>query len=214
MMTVESIEPVPMQERLYRIRFADGTVLKTQDYVILEQGITPGQTLDESTMEQLRLAVGRASAKARALRMIAAAGVSKGELEHRLKQKGEKAADAAEAVAWLEELQLLDDGETAAQLVQSAVRKGYGKARIRQILYQKHIPEEYWEDALSQVPEMDDAVDSFLLRRFRGSEPDEKELKRAMDALLRRGHSWADIRAGLRRYSASLEDRLEEFPHE
>lgn len=213
-MIVESIEPMPLQERTYRVRFADGTVLKTQDYVILEQGLQPGMELDEDAMKDLRKAAGLASAKNRAVRIIAASGVSAGELEHRLTQKGESPEDARAAVQWLEELHLLDDGETAAQLVRSAVQKGYGKARIKQILYQKHIPEEFWEDALAQVPDMDDAVDRFLQQRFRSREPDEKELKRAMDALVRRGHSWQDIRAGLKRYSASLEDAMEEYPYE
>lgn len=213
-MIVESIEPMPLQERTYRVRFADGTVLRTQDYVILELGLKPGLDLDGEAMERLRRAVGLASAKNRAVRIIAASGVSKGELEHRLTQKGEAPDDAREAVRWLEELDLLDDGQTAAQLVRAAVQKGYGRARIKQILFQKRIPEEYWEDALAQVPEMDGAVDRFLAQRLKGGMPDEKELKRVMDALLRRGHSWQDIRAGLKRYSASLEDALEEFPYE
>ena len=46
--------------------------------------------------------------------------------------------------------------------------------------------------------------DEFLQKRFRGAKPDPKELKRATDALLRRGHSYHDIQAGLRRYEASL----------
>ena len=152
----------------------------------------------------------KASAKARAVRIVSAAGVSKEELEHRLTQKGEKPEDARAAVAWLSELELLDDARTAEQLVRSAVQKGYGKARIKQILYQKRIPEEYWEDALTQVPDMDGAVDKFLAQRLKGRDPDEKELKRTIDALLRRGHSWQDIRAGLQRYSASLDVDLEE----
>ena len=63
---------------------------------------------------------------------------------------------------------------------------------------------------MSQVPDMDDAVDKFIRQRLKGRDPDEKELKRTIDALLRRGHSWSDIRAGLRRYSSSLEADLEE----
>lgn len=149
--------------------------------------------------------MGKASAKARAVRIVSATGISREELQRRLTQKGETPQDAREAVEWLSDLQLLDDGKTAEQLVRSAVNKGYGKARIRQILFEKRIPEEYWEDALALVPEMDGAVDKFLQQRFRGREPEEKEIKRAVDALLRRGHSWSDIRAGLRRYSDSLD---------
>lgn len=209
-MTIERIEPLPMQEHTFRLHLSDGSVIKTQDYVIADLGLFPGIELDEQGLEDLRAAAGRASAKVRAVRIVSASGVSKGELERRLTQKGEKPEDARAAVQWLSDLELLDDAKTAEQLVRSAVNKGYGKARIKQILYQKHIPAEYWEDALAQVPEMDGAVDKFLAQRLRGREPDEKELKRTIDALLRRGHSWQDIRAGLRRYSASLDVDLEE----
>jgi len=209
-MTIDRIEPAATQEHGIKICFADGTVIRTQDYVAFDLGLYPGLELDEEKMHALTRAVGLASAKNRAVRIITASGVSKKELQHRLKQKGEREEDAEAAVQWLSELELLDDAKTAEQLVRSAINKGYGTARIRQILFEKRIPEEYWEQALSQIPEMDDAIDAFLAKRLRGRDPDEKELKRTIDALLRRGHSWQDIRAGLRRYSASLEANLEE----
>ena len=212
-MTIERIEPLPMQEHTFRLHLSDGTVIRTQDYVIADQGLFPGVVLDDEKMQALREAVSLASAKNRAVRIVSASGVSKGELERRLTQKGESEQDARAAVQWLSDLELLDDAKTAEQLVRSAVRKGYGRARIKQILFEKRIPEEYWEEALALVPDMDDAVDRFLSQRLKGREPDQKELKRTIDALLRRGHSWSDIRAGLRRYSASLEADLEE-PYE
>ena len=52
---------------------------------------------------------------------------------------------------------------------------------------------------------MDDAIDRLLARRWQGTAPDEKEIKKAVDALIRRGHSWKDIQSGLRRYRADLE---------
>lgn len=51
---------------------------------------------------------------------------------------------------------------------------------------------------MPELPEMDDAIDRFLLRRWQGKDPDEKEVKRTVDALIRRGHSWKDIQSGLR----------------
>lgn len=212
-MTIERIEPLPLQEHTFRLHLSDGTVLRTPDYVIADQGLFPGAVLEEEQLQALRQAVSLASAKTRAVRIVSASGVSKGELERRLTQKGETEQDARAAVQWLSDLELLDDAKTAEQLVRSAVRKGYGTARIRQILFEKRIPEEYWEEALALVPDMDDAVDRFLSQRLKGRDPDQKELKRTIDALLRRGHSWSDIRAGLRRYSASLEADLEE-PYE
>ena len=194
-----------MQEHLFRLHLSDGTVIKTPDYVIADLGLYPGAMVEDETLQKLREAVSLASAKNRAVRIVSAIGVSKRELERRLIQKGETAQDAQSAVQWLSDLELLDDAKTAEQLVRSAVNKGYGKARIKQILFEKRIPEEFWDQALELVPDMDDAVDKFLNQRLKGREPDQKELKRTIDALLRRGHSWSDIRAGLRRYSASLD---------
>ncbi len=198
------------REHWFRICLSDGTVIKTQDYVIADLGLFKGMSLDETKLRQLQAAVGLASAKNRAVRIATASAVSKKELQRRLTQKGESDEDADAAVRWLSELELLDDRKTAEQLVRIAVNKGYGRARIKQILFEKRIPQEYWDEALALVPEMDDAVDQFLARRLKGREPDEKELKRTIDALLRRGHSWQDIRAGLRRYSATLDIDQEE----
>ena len=212
-MKIDRLEPLPSQEHTFRVFLSDGTVVKTQDYVIADLGLFPGAELGEEQLREFLAAAGLASAKNRAVRIVSASGVSKKELERRLTQKGEPAQDARAAVQWLSELELLDDAKTAEQLVRSAVHKGYGKARIKQILYEKRIPEEFWEDALSQMPDMDGAVDKFLSQRLKGRDPDQKELKRTIDALLRRGHSWSDIRAGLQRYSASLDADLEE-PYE
>lgn len=209
-MKLERLEPVYQQEHRFKLCFSDGTVVKTQDYVIADLGLYVGMELDDAGMKQLLDAASLASAKNRAVRIVSATGVSKQDLEHRLTRKGESPQDAKAAVQWLEDLQLLDDGKTAEQLVRSAVHKGYGKARIKQILFEKRIPQELWEEALAQVPDMERAVDKFLAQRLKGREPDQKELKRTVDALLRRGHSWSDIRAGLRRYSDSL-DLEEEY---
>lgn len=204
-MTIERLEPLARQPHRLKIHLSDGTVLTTQDYVAADLLLYPGKVLEEPDHRALLEAVALASAKNRAVRMIAAAGHSRQDLRRKLVQKGETPEAAQAAVDWLTELKLLDDGETAAALVRSAVAKGYGKARIRQILQEKSIPRELWDDAMELVPAMDDAVDRFLERRFRGNAPDEKEIKRAVDALLRRGHSYADIRAGLQRYDLSLE---------
>ena len=207
-MRLLAIQELPQSKRV-KLLFDDDTVLKTQPYLIADLGLYSGMELSESDYRALLAAAGKASAKARAVRIVAAAGVSEKELQKRLVQKGEDKQDAEEAVGWLKELHLLDDRETARQLVTSAVSKGYGRARIKNILYEKGIPQEYWADALDTVPEMDDAIDRFLARRWQGTAPDEKEIKKAVDALIRRGHSWKDIQSGLRRYRTGLE--LEEI---
>ena len=143
-MRLLSIQELPQSGRV-KLVFDDETVLKTQPYLLADFGLYSGMELSEEDYQALLAAARKASARARAVRIVAAAGVSERELQKRLVQKGEEAADAKEAVGWLKELHLLDDGETARQLVASAAAKGYGKSRIKNILYEKGIPQEFWE---------------------------------------------------------------------
>ena len=64
---------------------------------------------------------------------------------------------------------------------------------------------------MEDMPPPDGAIDRFLASRLKDCPPDEKELKRAIDALLRRGHRWSDIRPALQRYTDALDDRMEEL---
>ncbi len=154
--------------------------------------------LDESAFSALEAANSAASAKARAVRIISAASVSKGDLERRLTEKGEDPADAKNAVRWLEDLKLLDDAETARQIVARGAARGYGAERIRQMLYQKRIPKQYWDEALGTMPDMTEALTGFLQKRL-GEAPDQKTIQSAAQAAIRRGFTWSEVREALER---------------
>ncbi len=202
-MKLEKLEPLDSPNYL-RLIFEDGKRLKAPAFKVVELGLTPGAEVTPEVFLALENAQSLASCKERAVRILTASGLSKKELQKRLVQKGESEEDAEAAVAWLEELHLIDDLETAKQLVRSACLRGYGAARAKSILYEKGIPKELWDEALEKLPEMDGAIDTFLRRKLDGRTLDAKQIKKTVDALLRRGHSYHDIQAGLRRYEASL----------
>ena len=52
----------------------------------------------------------------------------------------------------------------------------------------------------------EERITAFLNQKMHGHENDPKQLKRAADALLRRGFRWEEIRAGLNRYGANIEE--------
>ena len=172
-----------------------------------DYGLYTGMDLTQQQLATLRSDAGQMSAKMRAVRIVAASNVSKDDLQQRLIRKGEDPHQAAEAVAWMEELNLVDDRETAAQIVSRCAAKGYGIARVKQALYEKRIPKEYWQEALEDYPDQTDRIVEFLRSRL-GSGADEREQRRAVDALLRRGHSYGDVRQALRQLD------LEDFPEE
>lgn len=202
-MKLEKLEPLDSPNYL-RLIFEDGKRLKAPAFKVVELGLTPGAEVTPEVFLALENAQSLASCKERAVRILTASGLSKKELQKRLVQKGESEEDAEAAVAWLEELHLIDDLETAKQLVRSACLRGYGAVRAKSILYEKGIPKELWDEALEELPEMDGAIDTFLRRKLDGRTLDAKQIKKTVDALLRRGHSYHDIQAGLRRYEASL----------
>lgn len=202
-MKLEKLEPLDSPNYL-RLIFEDGKRLKAPAFKVVELGLTPGAEVTPEVFLALENAQSLASCKERAVRILTASGLSKKELQKRLVQKGESEEDAEAAVAWLEELHLIDDLETAKQLVRSACLRGYGAARAKSILYEKGIPKELWDEALEDLPEMDGAIDVFLRRKLDGRTLDAKQIKKTVDALLRRGHSYHDIQSGLRRYETSL----------
>ena len=204
-MKIDAIEQSKRAREKLRVRFDDGTNLLVPVSVVTELRLRVGLELSEAALQSLRDSCALATAKERAVRIVSASAVSQRELERRLVRKGESEEHAQEAVKWLSDLRLLDDRQVAEQVVRSGAAKGYGAARIRQMLFEKRVPRELWDEALAALPTQDDAIDEFLRRRFRGKTPDRAECKRATDALLRRGHSWSDIRRALERYAPDEE---------
>lgn len=189
-----------------KLHFSDGSTLRVPLSVVVDERLYLTMEISEERLARIQESASAASAKLRAVRIVAASGVSEKELRRRLVDKGEDPEHADQAVQWLHDLNLLDDAETARRIVERGAAKGYGKARIRQMLYEKGIERELWDDALRFMPEPDDAIDRYLLNHLDGREPDRKQLKKITDALLRRGHSWEHIRAGLARYEVSVEE--------
>ena len=193
----------------HSVTFSDGSVMRLYRRTIEDFGLFVGLELTDEEMKTLKTAAEKMSAKTRAVRIVAASNVSKTDLEQRLIRKGENKDSAREAVQWMEDLNLVDDRRTARQIVERCAAKGYGKSRAKQALYEKQIPREFWEEALQDYPDMTDSIYKFLCSKLRG-EWDERELKRVIDALLRKGHSYGQIRTALERLKIDADDLQED----
>ena len=208
-MKIESLKTEPDRAGRYWLTFEDGTKLALYRQTVEDFALYSGKELTEDSYSALLEAAGAMSAKMRAVRIVAASSVSKKDLKHRLIQKGEAPSDAADAVAWMEEMHLLDDGQTAQQVVSRCAAHGYGIQRAKQALYEKKIPKEYWEEALADYPDQTASIVSFLRARLTDLS-DRREVKRATDALLRRGHSYSDVRRAFHHLDLDMDDLPEE----
>ena len=202
-MKIKAIESTRSPQGRVRLCFDNGKTMMVLPSVVADLSLYPGLELSGAAFASLEDSCAEASAKDRAVRIISAVPVTKKELEHRLIQKGEREEHAKAAVEWLDDLHLLNDAQVAESIVRSGAARGYGASRIRQMLYEKRVPKELWDAALEKLPPQDDAMDSYLQKRFRGKKPDDAERRRAANALARRGHSWSNIRAALERYAPS-----------
>ena len=196
MMRIKSLAASPDRAGRYRVVLEDDSVLRLYRQTVEDFGLYAGIELSDEQMQMLQTAAGEMSAKMRAVRIVAASSVSKRDLEHRLIQKGEDPEQAKAAVDWMSDMSLLDDGKTAQQIVSRCISKGYGLSRAKQALYEKRIPRELWDAALEGYPEQIDKIMDFLESRL-GEAPSDQEVKRAIDALLRRGHSYGSIRRAM-----------------
>ena len=208
-MKIDLLKTTPDRAGRYWITLETGKKMALYRQTVEEFGLYSGKELSEDTWEALLEHAGKISARMRAVRIVSASNVSKQDLQDRLVRKGETPNQAREAVEWMEDLHLVDDRNTAEQVVHSCISKGYGLARAKQALFEKRIPKEYWEEALAEYPDQMEYILRFL-RKSLDAEPDDRQIKKAVDALLRRGHSYGRIREGLQLISVETDDFLED----
>lgn len=205
MMKIETLASQPDRAGRHAVRFSDGTAMRLYRQTVEDFGLYAGMELDEAQLQNLKTAAGQMSAKMRAVRIVAASSVSKQDLQRRLVQKGENPDQARQAVEWMTELHLVDDRQTAQQIVQRCIQKGYGLARAKQALYEKRIPKEYWQEVLAEYPDQLDAIESYLRNHLKDAK-DPKQLRKVIDALVRKGHNYSRIKQALNTLTVDTED--------
>ena len=112
--------------------------------------------------------------------------------------KAQTGKQAAEIVRWAEDIGLLNDRAYAAALADYCRRKGWGYYKIKDELYRRRVPRDLWEEALEKLGDPAEAIDRFLEQKL--TDPtDRKQVKKASDALARRGFSWHQVSEGIER---------------
>lgn len=227
-MKIAKLEPSRHKEGRWLVWLEDGTPVRVGEGDVIALGLYAGKELDEESGAALTAAAQYSKLNERAVEMLSARVMSKKELTDKLsalprrrkgKDEREEIPDAdalqrqkeelhsqAEAVAGrMEELGLLNDGEYAAAIVRNYAAKGYGPRKLRDELYRRGIPKEFWKSAMARAGETGDAIDKLVEKKLRGLEPTRENLKRTADYLARRGYGWEEISAALSRYDMGEE---------
>lgn len=228
-MKIERLEPSQHKAGRWLVWLEDGSLLRVGEGDVVAQSLYAGKELSEQEAAALTAAAGQSKLNERAVALLSARPMSRKELVDKLstptrprKKAGEERTgpdpealarqrealrEAAEKTAdRLGDLGLLDDGEYARTVARHYAAKGFGVRRIRDELYRRGVPREYWDEALAEFEAGEDALDKLVRQKLRGAEPTREDLKKVSDYLARRGFGWEEISAALERYDADLEE--------
>ena len=205
-MVIQDLKPSKHIQGRWLALLEDGSILRVGENEVIQFALYRGKELTEEEAQALLDCARRSGLKEKALELLTRKPQSRRELERKLQEWEAGEEESAAICDRLEELGFLNDQRYAAQVVRHYSAKGYGPRKIRDELYRRGVPRELWDQALDQAEDPAGAINDFLAKKLKGGRPAPKELKKASDALARRGYAWADISEGLRRYGADVED--------
>ena len=205
-MRIERVQASAHKKGRVLVFLEDGACLRITEQELLDFGLRSGDELDDKTLQRLKEAAGVSNVKATAADLVGKRAMSRRDLERKLQNRGASETEARYAAEWMEAIGAINDADYAAVLARHCADLGYGPQRVREKLYEKGVPRELWDDALDALPDSTGQIDAFLERKLRGRVPDQREKKRLCDALLRRGFSWPEVKAGLNRLGSEIED--------
>ena len=189
----------------FLVEFDGGETLRSTLEAVTDARLYVGMELDEEAFEELKRSSSKALDRQKALEMLSRRPYSRRELKDKLLRRGTDEQSADECIAWLDEHGFLDDGEYAGAVARHYSAKGYGAGRVKSELRRRGIERELADETLSELPENTEKIDAYIARRL--SDPKDRDSVRKIGAaLFRRGYSWEEIRAALRRFDTETEE--------
>ena len=230
-MIIQKLEPSKHKEGRWLVWLEDGSPVRIGEGDVVSLGLYAGKELSDAEAEALTAAEQRSRLMERAVGLLSLRPMSRRELLDKLcapsrPKKGkypydklddgpdpevlraqmEALREQAEGVAdRLTGLGLLNDGEYAHMVARHYAGKGYGLRKLRDELYRRGVPREYWEDALAEMETDERQIDKLARQKLREAEPTRENLKKVSDYLARRGYGWEEISSALERIREEYE---------
>lgn len=198
-MRIETLLPPAQPGKPWTLLVEGGkSPLRLPEGVIIDFALYQGKELEDDLWEELQTAAFAAGLREKAVSLLTGRLMSAGQLEEKLLARGGTPQQVAEIIRWAQTIGLLNDREYAKALARHYQTRGYGLYKIKDELYRRRVPREYWEEALAELEEPDEVIDRFVAAKLKDP-GDRKQVKKVSDALVRRGFSWSQVSAGIQR---------------
>lgn len=198
-MRIETLLPPAQPGKPWTLLVEGGkSPLRLPEGVIIDFALYQGKELEDDLWEELQTAAFAAGLREKAVSLLTGRLMSAGQLEEKLLARGGTPQQVEEIIRWAQTIGLLNDREYAKALARHYQTRGYGLYKIKDELYRRRVPREYWEEALAELEEPDEVIDRFVAAKLKDP-GDRKQVKKVSDALVRRGFSWSQVSAGIQR---------------
>lgn len=177
----------------------DGEYFITVDSgYLVELGIYNGMEVNCENIEEIRRNISVRRSYNKAVDLLSRRDHSKKELIDKLRQKGH-GEYAAQAVEKLSEYGYIDDRRFAFTFAEELIRlKSYGKKRVEQELYRKGIDRDIISEVISECEFPSEKLTELIERKYNRYLYDEKGVNKTVNALLRLGYSYSEIRDAIK----------------
>ena len=176
--------------------------------IIFNAGLKAGREIDQNALFELQKQSDLRRTRERALYLLGYKSHTKKELTDKLAKTSDEDT-AAEIAGRMEELGLVNDADYAERYArQLANSKGYGMSRIRQQLYKKGIDRELIDDTLEQLAQtvdVDEKISELIERKYQRYLGTKKGMDKTINALIRLGYRYDDIRRVLNTFDTPQE---------
>lgn len=179
----------------------EGFLFSVHPEVFALSGLGQGAEVSIQALEELRRQSELKTAKEKALSLLGHSSRTKKQLYERLaRHADEEAAEAA--TRRMEELGLVDDADYARRFANDMLHlKNWAPRRVAQELRRKGVDAETVESCLEELADFDpvEKITGIIQRKYLPLLGEQKGRNRAINALLRLGYDYEDIRSALRR---------------
>ena len=200
------MEPSKHKKNRILVFLEGGRLLKITENELLHHDLRPGADLSEETVEELQKSAQASQMKARGAQLTGSRMLSKKQVVEHLTRRGGDREAAEDTALWLEELGAVDEAAYGAAIVRHYSASGYGPGRIRQELSHRGIPRDLWDTLFEQMPPAEETIERFIQNKRKGKQLNREMLQKLSGALQRRGFSWQDIQAPLRRLESEIQE--------
>ena len=199
-MVITKIKKIRGKRQRYSVHLDGMPALELSDWTIGKLGVHTGDDLDEETIEKIKSTESETQAKNNAVNYLSYRQRSSKEMVDHLIKKGFTRACAEEVTRQLQSARMMNDLEFARAFVRDRLkRKPTGQALLRMQLLARGIPSSMADTVLADLISPQNQQASALQAAMRKIQitrsstinlDDEKQKKRLLDFLLRRGFSY------------------------